>query len=33
MLIDSVSQEILDEGMRGRFQKQMREQIRTLQAS
>jgi len=33
MLLDSVSREILDEGMRGRFRQQMLEQIRTLQAS
>ena len=33
MLLESVSREILDEGMRGRFRQQMLEQIRTLQAS
>jgi general secretion pathway protein A len=33
MLIESVSREILDDGMRGRFRQQMLEQIRTLQAS
>jgi len=33
MLLESVSGEILDEGMRGRFRYQMLAQIRTLQAS
>lgn len=33
MLLESVSREILDDGMRGRFRQQMLEQIRTLQAS
>ncbi len=33
VLLESVSREILDEGMRGRFRHQMLEQIRTLQAS
>ena len=33
MLLESVSREILDEGMRGRFRQQMLEEIRTLQAS
>ena len=33
MLLESVSREILDEGMRARFRHQMLEQIRTLQAS
>ena len=33
MLLESVSREILDEGMRGQFRHQMLEQIRTLQAS
>ena len=33
MLLESVSSEILDEGMRGQFQRQMLEQIRALQAS
>jgi type II secretory pathway predicted ATPase ExeA len=33
MLLESVSREILDEGMRGRFRQQMLAQIRTLQAS
>jgi general secretion pathway protein A len=33
MLLESVSCEILDDGMRGRFRKQMLQQIRTLQAS
>jgi type II secretory pathway predicted ATPase ExeA len=33
MLLESVSREILDEGMRGQFRRQMLEQIRTLQAS
>jgi type II secretory pathway predicted ATPase ExeA len=33
MLIDSVSREILDEGMRGQFQRQMLEQIRTVRVS
>ena len=33
MLIESVSREILDEGMRGRFRQQILAQIRTLQAS
>jgi general secretion pathway protein A len=33
MLLDSVSREILDEGMRARFREQMFEQVRTLQAS
>jgi hypothetical protein len=33
MLLESVSREILDDGMRGRFRHQMLEQIRTLQAS
>jgi hypothetical protein len=33
VLLESVSREILDEGMRGRFRQQMLEQIRTLQAS
>lgn len=33
MLIDSVSREILDGGMRGQFQQQMLEQIRRLQVS
>lgn len=33
MLLELVSREILDEGMRGRFRHQMLEQIRTLQVS
>jgi general secretion pathway protein A len=33
MLLESVSREILDEGMRAQFRRQMLEQIRTLQAS
>jgi hypothetical protein len=33
MLLESVSREILDEGMRARFRHQMLDQIRTLQAS
>jgi general secretion pathway protein A len=33
LLLESVSGEILDEGMRGRFRHQMLEQIRTLQVS
>jgi hypothetical protein len=33
MLLESVSREILDDGMRGRFRQQMLQQIRTLQAS
>ena len=33
MLLESVSHEILDDGMRGRFKQQMLDQIRTLQAS
>jgi general secretion pathway protein A len=33
MLLESVSREILDEGMRGRFRQQILAQIRTLQAS
>jgi hypothetical protein len=33
MLLESVSREILDEGMRAQFRRQMFEQIRTLQAS
>jgi general secretion pathway protein A len=33
MLLESVSREILDEGMRAQFRHQMLEQIRTLQAS
>jgi general secretion pathway protein A len=33
MLLESVSREILDEGMRARFRHQMLEQVRTLQAS
>jgi general secretion pathway protein A len=33
MLLESVSREILDEGMRAQFGRQMLEQIRTLQAS
>ena len=33
MLLESVSSEILDEGMRGQFQRQMLEQIRALQTS
>jgi hypothetical protein len=33
MLLELVSGEILDEGMRGRFRQQMVEQIRTLQVS
>jgi general secretion pathway protein A len=33
MLLDSVSSEILDEGMRGQFQRQILEQIRALEAS
>jgi hypothetical protein len=32
MLLESVSREILDEGMRTQFRHQMLEQIRTLQA-
>ena len=33
MLLESVSREILDEGMRGQFRQYMVEQMRTLQAS
>ena len=33
MLLESVSSEILDEGMRGQFQRQMLKQVRALQAS
>jgi hypothetical protein len=33
MLLESVSREILDDGMRGRFRQQMLQEIRTLQAS
>ncbi|HEY7318198.1 MAG TPA: AAA family ATPase [Candidatus Binatia bacterium] len=33
MLIDSVSQEILDDGMRGRFKRQMHEAMRAMQVS
>jgi hypothetical protein len=33
MLLESVSREILDEGMRGQFRQQMLAQIRTPQAS
>ena len=33
MLLESVSREILDEGMRAQFRQQMIQQIRTLQAS
>jgi hypothetical protein len=33
MLLESVSREILDEGMRAQFRHQMLQQIRTLQAS
>ena len=33
MLLESVSREILDEGMRGQFRQRMLERIRTLQAS
>jgi hypothetical protein len=33
MLLESVSREILDEGMRAHFRQQILEQIRTLQTS